>query len=190
MALENSDYDQLSHVLEIFSSVRNPAEAHGTLCGVLGFTGDSGKARWIAWLLEDAEPNVPQAREGLSFLDQFYDRAMDNLCDESWGFQLLLPAEECALSERIRAMAEWCDGFVFGLGFGGVMQEIEQDSEVSELVKDMIEISKIDGAGAVGEGDESDLVEIVEYVRIGVLNLLEMVRELDLSKRPGEQELH
>lgn len=183
MTLNESDFEDLQQVLSDFESVHGAAEAHGALCGILGFMGATGKAQWIAWLLQDADTSVVSARDGIVFLDSFYDRACENLVDESFGFGLLLPEDESALYSRINALASWCDGFVFGLGFGGVLKELDGNEEVDELVSDLIRISQTDGEGASSEADEADFAEVVEYVRVAVLNLQEIAQSIEQNKK-------
>ena len=79
----------------------------------------------------------------------------------------LLPDDEEALETRTAALAEWCTGFLAGLGSVPVPTEGWPDT-VREIVADFGEIAR----AAVGEEDspedsEASYVELVEYLRAG-----------------------
>mgnify|MGYP003344288659 FL=1 len=82
-------------------------------------------------------------------------------------FSPLLPEDEETLEVRTAALAEWCTGFLAGLGSVPVPTEGWPDT-VREIVADFGEIAR----AAVGEEDspedsEASYVELVEYLRAG-----------------------
>ena len=82
------------------------------------------------------------------------------------------------------ALAQWCSGFLAGLGSSGDETLKAMSDEANDALKDMQQISTADVTDtAESEEDEIAYAEIVEYVRIVVLMIREDLRgpeDLDL----------
>jgi len=67
------------------------------------------------------------------------------------------------------ALIQWCQGFLFGMG--RVQTTSEWPGEIDEILKDIIEFTKLDPD--IDEDDaeqaENDLTEIQEYLRAAVM---------------------
>jgi len=110
--------------------------------------------------------------------------ALEQLNDAEFGFQLLLEDETESAHTRLVQVASWCSGFGFGFGMGDhatSATRLPEDTE--ELLLDFQEIAKFetledtDGVDADEDGtDQSDVVEIEEFVRVGVLLINEEMR--------------
>ena len=81
---------------------------------------------------------------------------------------------------RIQAdtLVQWCNGFISGLGLSKLSTKEE---EVLEMIKDISEVSKLDIELSSSEENAKDLLEIIEYVRIGVLFILESLQPIKQS---------
>ena len=89
-------------------------------------------------------------------------------------FDLLLPPDEEPLAVRTAALAEWCQGFLYGLGAGGIPDARRLEGDAGELVRDFAEISRASvGSSEDQEADENAYGELVEFVRVGVQLLFE-----------------
>lgn len=105
------------------------------------------------------------------------------------SFAPLLPGDDAVLAERLEALGQWCGGFLAGLAAGlarrgaGSLEDCPE--EVREIVRDFAAIARVDplstGAGAAavdtgerraGESEEADLVELEEFVKVGVLLIM------------------
>lgn len=141
-------------------------ELHGSLCGWLAGGGDVSQG-WLARVLVDDSLPAPEPD---SALDRLRQASVAQLEDRSFGFTLLLPADDASLAERSGALFEWCRGFVgaFGLAAGNSPPLSE---ESHEALKDLVKLAT---ASAQEEGDDEDeaaLVEIEEFVRVAALLL-------------------
>lgn len=92
-----------------------------------------------------------------------------------FSFDLMLPTDEATLPVRAEALAQWCRGFLFGLGNSG-LTEVGLGGECREVVSDMDKISQ--ARAELSEGEEFALMEIIEYVRIGTLSVYQELRPL------------
>src|SRR2546430_3051332 len=51
-------------------------------------------------------------------------------------FELLLPEDGQSIDTRTAALAQWCQGFLYGLGAGAIPDASELPGEVGEIVRD------------------------------------------------------
>ena len=173
------DYTRIQQLLEHQHSLADAAEAHGTLAGSL--CGASGY-RFEDWLKEILPEGRASTAAGAT-LRELYDATASALIQPDMEFELLLPEDSSALPERAQALAQWCQGFLYGLGAGRILDPGQLPGEVGEIVRDFIEISR---AGVEEEGteesDENAYAELVEFVRVGVQLLFE---ELGMARAPS-----
>lgn len=165
---ETLGYDEIDCALRDLGFRLDAAEYHGALCGVLCVQGEASDDLGLE---TDAPPNeeaVPAARELLQAVKQV---SFDHLHDPESGFTPLLPHDDEALDQRVDALAQWCQGFLYGLATKPALDLNETSPELREVVNDLIQISR---AGVEQESepdedaDENAYMELVEYVRAGV----------------------
>jgi len=154
------DWEAVDARLEALGAERSAAGCHGLLCGLLAVHVDDARARFARLALGAEQP--PE------LLATLFDETLAQLDDPSFEFQLLLPGDASDLAARTEALAQWCDGFVFGVGAGGRRAgELSGDGE--EFLQDAMRIATVDVDDAGGETDEAALAELIEYVRVGVM---------------------
>ena len=151
------------------------AECHGLLCGLL--CGNSGITvgeylTHLAAMQLMVEPG--EALAGV--MVETWEGTRKQLEDEELGFQLWLPDDDEPLEERAISLAQWCSGFLAGLGSGCSLERLSEDAR--EALADLMEISRAEISSSLGdasenEEDEGAFAEIVEYVRIVALSLFE-----------------
>lgn len=161
MSIE-TQYDALSHALTQKGSVQEPAEIHGTLTGILCVREDANPNE----ALEDAE-----ALELGAAMSALREVILEALFDSQSGFKPLLPGDDAApLDARVKALARWCSGFVYGLACQPEFDLQGISPEVQEVIKDITELGRaaLTADDTSPEGAERDYAELVEYVRVGV----------------------
>ena len=106
-------------------------------------------------------------------------------------FELLLPADELPIDVRTAALAQWCQGFLYGLGAGAVPDASELPGDAGEVVRDFGEISRA-GVDSTQdeESNEAAYTELVEFVRVGVQLLFEELAALRRPTTPTAAPLH
>lgn len=176
---ESDQYRALRHALDNSGSVQEPAEVHGTLCGML-------------CVHENADPEAAvEAEQGTDLAEPMAalrELTLERLFDSDAGFAPILPGDEDAsLAERVRALARWCAGFVYGLASQGELDMSRLSEEVREVVEDLTELSKATLTPEEAETDaaEHDYAELVEYVRVGAQLVF---LELRPARGSGESE--
>ncbi|HXG29228.1 MAG TPA: YecA family protein [Nevskiales bacterium] len=174
------DYFDLGRALRQLGLHLDAAEYHGVLCGMLCVQDSPPENLGL-----EAEPppdaeGVPAARELLRALRR---DSLAHLHDPESGFMPLLPEDDQSLPLRVDALAQWCQGFLYGLATRPALDLNQASPELREVVSDLIQISHagVEGDGAQDtEADENAYLELVEYVRAGVQLVF-------LELRPAEQ---
>lgn len=173
------DYADIQHLLAQEHSLADAAEAHGTLAGCLCGAAAYRFEDWLKEILPEGRARGPAAQE----LRELYDATVATLIQPDMEFTLQLPDDDASLEERTAALAEWCQGFLYGLGAGSIPDASELPGEVGEVVRDFIEISRAAVDAESGEeSNENAYAELVEFVRVGVQLLFE---ELASARRQG-----
>ncbi|WP_156491685.1 UPF0149 family protein, partial [Oleiphilus sp. HI0123] len=81
------------------------------------------------------------------------------------------PDDDYVLSERLEAMVLWVRGFLEGIAISASERLNSASKDLEEILKDLVEICQLDPRVEPTEEGEREFFEVVEYVRVGVLNL-------------------
>jgi len=181
------DISALDETLFKVDATMGAAESHGALCGMLCAQGTTDLSEWMGHVLGEQEQGNVFLRDLANQLSDLHQSTLGQMNDPYGGFQLLLPDDDDDLDERTEALGDWCLGFVYGLAAGGISEDSELPEDTRELLADFIEISRAgnevsDLEDVSGEEDELAFVEIVEYVRTGVLLINEELQPLQTSQ--------
>jgi uncharacterized protein len=185
--MNQATYTEIQRVLTDERSMTDAAEAHGTLtgclCAAIGY-------RFEDWLLEI----LPEGRAqplAKAALRELYLETSGALESSEMEFDLLLPEDEASLDTRTVALAQWCQGFLYGLGGSAIQDTNGLPGEVGEIVRDLSEITRVgvdDGQSV--ESNESAYAELVEFVRVGVQLVFEELSPLRDQPSPPGASLH
>ncbi|MDO6461764.1 UPF0149 family protein [Granulosicoccaceae sp. 1_MG-2023] len=184
-------YEKFDAVLGRLGAPLGAAESHGLLCGLICTLGaQSARDPWLVNCLDEApSPDNPVLTEFRQDALALFEATVKSVNDASLGFLLFLPDEEdTTLDVRTAALGQWCQGYVYGLGLGGYKESKTARGDIPELVRD---ISMIAGAGYEGENPEGDeeeqaaYIEVEEYVRVGVMLVLEELQPIERTSPIG-----
>ena len=141
------------------------AEAHGRLCGALCTRAGFGGKEWLAELADEGAGTLPRPSPELRRLPAWTLEIMES---DAFEFEPLLPGEDAPLDERVSALADWCDGFLYGVGSGAPDPAVLKSGHVGEFLGDLAEIARaVLEPGRGSEAGESDYVDLFEFVRAG-----------------------
>lgn len=168
------------------------AEAHGCLSGALCASRDYSLASWQDELLEDVQGESTQGdsipgdstlgdsaapteavTDVKKCLQALYDDTTRALRGAEMEFAPFLPDDDLPLARRAEALAQWCQGFLYGFGAAGGNRPHGRATslppDVEEVLRDLGQIARASaGDQDPTEEDESDYAEIVEYIRASV----------------------
>ena len=175
--MQQPDYTHIQQLLVQEHALAEAAEAHGMLTGCLCSAAGYSFEDWLREILPEGRAD-PQLAETLR---DVYAPTLAALEQPDMGFEPLLPSDAQPIDVRTSALAEWCQGFLYGLGAGRIPDPSGLPGEVGEIVRDFAEITRagVDGAESE-ESNESAYAELVEFVRVGVQLLFE---ELEAARR-------
>lgn len=161
-------FREIAAVLESAGSQVVAAEGHGCLVGALCTAPDYTLERWLDELVSiegDEEANL-RADSPLRLLFADTHRALRG---DEMEFEPLLPDDDEPLEQRATALAQWCQGFLYGFGTGKPIQADKLKGQVDEVLRDLSHIARASvDVGAAGEEEEASYSELVEYLRVGV----------------------
>lgn len=175
------DFIDVEDALRRMDASAEASESHGVLCGMLCSAGRAELKGWIKQVMGENELDASDvlARESLEQLGQLYEDTVGQLNDPEMGFQLLLPEDKENLRYNVQALSEWCEGFLLGFSIGASHAEESLPDEVKELLTDFVEITKVEAdEESEDEQDLESFVEVIEYVRMGVLLIQESLHPL------------
>jgi len=161
------------------------AECHGVACGLLSRDGQATLDAFMALLDMLELVKTPGSGFKLS-LEELLNSTRAQLTDEDMGLSLWLPNDDETLEDRTFALAQWCSGYLAGLGAGGDGKISTLSDDANEAMKDLQQISAADVSDtSESEEDENAFSEIVEYIRVVIL----LIRE-DLRGPDGQDLIH
>lgn len=179
----NHHYAEIQQVLAGERSLADASEAHGTLAGCLCA---AVHYRFEDWLLEI----LPEGRAqpaATAALREVFTQTADALEAPDLTFELLLPADEQPIDTRATALAQWCQGFLYGLGSSAIQDTAALPGDVGEIVRYLAEITKAGVTEDGGEADEVAYSDLVQFVRMGVIQVfldLSPLRDQRLARGP------
>jgi len=164
------DYNSLNDALVRAKAELLTSEAHGVLCGMLCAAGKVELNAWLDQVFEELDLNNTLIQEASQLLVGLFNDTQSQLNDSDVDFQLLLPDDEDALGIRTEALAEWCQGFTYGMVNGGLKKDRELPEDTAELIRDLVEIARVGhDMDEETDTDEESYMQLYEYVRMGVL---------------------
>ncbi len=162
-------------IQQALAATGNPGDAsevHGTLCALLCLDGELTAAAWLQHLAGEAANGLAFPVQARGALVALFETTADGLRDSDMGFYPLLPGDEHSLARRADALGRWCEGFLSGLGLAGIGAASALRPQVREFLGDVAELSRAGFDAAHSDDEEEEAyVEIVEYLRMGVLLL-------------------
>lgn len=171
-------YQTIDRILKEEGTDISAAEAHGIATGMLCVDATTTADNWLSELFAEAVP----ADEKAAVLTRLFEQTAELLMNEDYSFDLLLPGDDDNMGERVEALRSWCQGFLFGIGYADAVDEgravrrsaADWPGETGEILKDIVEFTKMDSIEdglSEEEEDAAAFVEINEYLRVAVFTI-------------------
>lgn len=182
------EYDRYAELCNDLAAVGHPAELHGHLVGRLAAGTRLDHASWLRVAQELLDGRAGLAEPGKVMLIQLHDATLAQLTDSGFEITLLLPEDEAPIALRSQALGQWCNGFLGG--FGLVERETELSEEANGVLHDFAAIAQIQAEAEDSEANESDYMEVMEYVRMATLMLFSECQPADKGQPEPPAALH
>lgn len=164
------DFNDITDGFVLANLPGSPAELHGMLCGRISggkLCNEDELVGLTAELLDEERERVEDLGD---MLPDLYEFTRQQICQDGFDFKPILPEDELELNQRLEALGDWCQGYLFGLGNSGLSGETELAEDIADALRDLAAISQIGMLEEEeGEEDEVSYTELVEYVRVAVL---------------------
>ena len=175
---EPASFEALELVLDGVGALAQAAEAHGSFCGSVCLLGPQAASAWIAETLADSDQSDLPAHESTDALWHIAGWTYERLEEGDMSFVMLLPSDDEELPQRTTELANWCQGFMHGLGVTGandpVAVAVTDSGIMQEILRDFSEITRATVTpGEHDIEDEAAYMELVEFVRASVQLLFE-----------------
>ncbi len=164
------EYDELQNLLGSMNSGIRAPECHGFLTGFLCISGGMHPGVW-EYLCADLDGAETLSGSQQAVLLAMGEDIHARLRSTGLDFQPLQPEDDAPFAERCDAMAQWCQGFLSGLGVAGTIDWGSLSDQCQEMIADFSDISRLSAADDNRDirEREASLNELYEYVRIGVV---------------------
>ena len=178
------NFEQLDEMLNATGAGFRASECHGFLCALVCGNGQVQEEKIREYFLLESD-EIVNPEECFNQLKVLAEDIEAKMYSSDLDLELLLADEDDALVERSRSLAEWCQGFMSGLGLSGVKDE-QIPAESQELIGDFYKIANLDADNKEdkddsGQGNDFALMELIEYVRMGTIYIFE-----DLQGNPED----
>lgn len=174
------EYGEFSAVLARCGAPQSPAEAQGFALGMQLAGVNAPRVRWQQELYSDFDPADVLAGECRALLDRLFASVFAREEQGQQTITLLLPQDVVVDSRRLGALRDWCQGFLYGVGLGGDISATHESEQMQDLLRDIAEIARLDVDDVDNTREnQSALIEIEEYLRVGVLLLRDQLRDGD-----------
>lgn len=161
------EFDALDQTLAQAGAHAGAAECHGALAGWLASGRGADPQPWLEPMLEELDLADAKVMRCRADLVELHRAVAIQLGGEALEFNPLLPDESNPLPTRVAALAEWCEGFLFGLGLAGAAA-VRGGEDVREVIGDFAQIARAGLETDQGtEQDEVAYAELVEFIRVG-----------------------
>jgi yecA family protein len=159
------DYDFFNEQLSAADIESSSAEIHGLICGLLCGGEKDVEQRLVKELTASGRRDDAAWQECRTSLAGLIEETRNSLSGEQLGFPLLLPDEQEPLLSRATAARDWCQGFLFGMGLLGEVEEKALSDDAREALRDLAEITRMELEGlGDSEEEENALMEVVEFI--------------------------
>ena len=172
-------YQELDEIFEKLDADYTAAEAHGIAVGMLCVELRADVDNWLQPLMID---KTTLDDDDWTVLSEVYQETQELLSggDNDYSFDLLLPDIDEPLFEQVEALRDWCQGFLLGIGYS--QSSGRWPSEVSEVIADVIEFTKLESQ-SMDEEEANALMEVHEYLRVAVLTIRDFFVETETTQQ-------
>jgi len=174
-------YELISTNFQKRSLLLSVAELHGMMLGYLSTNPDPCFKTWTLLiddlLLWDDLDDITQDQLARLFLSGNIE-----LVQHVLDLTLALPDENQSFLTRLTAMADWCRGYLYGVGLANPPACLFEDDEIQELLNDITQFSQVEIDVEVVPESQQALHEILHHIQMTVQTIYTRCRKEAMSE--------
>ncbi|MGO1460748.1 MAG: UPF0149 family protein [Marinobacter sp.] len=181
------EFERWANVFATHKAYSHPSELHGALCGRLAAGARLEEPEWKYTVCEHMglpESTLEDSADLARFMSEAYEQTLASLKSDDMSFHPLLPDDDYVIDQRLEALVAWVRGFLEGMALSAGESLGQAPDEIRELMEDMVAISQVSEDQEPGDEGEQQLLEIVEYIRLGALAVF---TEFNPPEKPAPQ---
>lgn len=190
--LSFDDLDVLCAFLEAHQIPYEPSEIQGLCLGIICTGRQQSPSEWQVQiektLLGEELSQLPQNCAQL--LQHLLAHSFQALTHPDFELELMLPDDTVPMNLRLKAISDWCKGFIYGLGLGNPEPAVWSQPNIKEALSDIAQIQSIDTESPDAEHAEKDYIELVEYLKIAAILIFEECSESMILQGQSNHGLH
>ena len=172
------DWDEIADQLFNAGQTLNPSELHGVLVGLMGAGFNPDDKHHLEQTLASVEKAVGVQLQGelVDIVSRLNLATLSAIVDTDYAFRILLPDDDDPIEQRLRSFSNWVTGFISGFTEGMTVQKaagLAIEPEVADVLKDFAAIAQVDTDQVESEAAERQLEELVDYVRLAAVSLVQ-----------------
>lgn len=161
-------FERVTRALKSVQCDIGAAECHGMLCGMLSGPRSFEPGLWLDHV-SGGQRELFASGEARAALDALVRETFSAMNAEDYELELLLPDDGAQLGLRAAGFADWCRGFLSGLGLSGIASLEALGEDAREFLADLSRFTSLAMDADGDEDDERALVELTEFTRMGVM---------------------
>jgi uncharacterized protein YgfB (UPF0149 family) len=168
---QQSVTDSITDLLKAAGSDCGPAEFHGQIVAHAALA-DRRQKKLPQQTVADWLALTTVSEDLMQVTSKLHQAAVESLEEFSdFDLTLLLPDDDAPMDERFSELTCWCSGFLHGVGLAQHAEGLLAQPDIREMLEDLAAIARSLAPVPDSEDNESDFMEILEYIRVVVLTI-------------------
>ena len=184
--------EEIEQTLAKLNVEMDASECQGVLVGLLIAKGSVDGSDLQQALAPSLEAGNLLAQEAMKQMQTFLHSTQAQLSDSSCAFNPMLADDSDNMDDKLDLLSAWVQGFLMGLAHGGVADYSKLPEEAAEFAEDMVDMAQVNSYELEDdeEANEEAYMELVEYLRTGILLMNELMHPTQAPPLTEQPTLH
>ena len=186
------DKEEIEQTLAKLNVEMDASECQGLLVGLLLAKGSVSSSEIQQALAPSLDAGNLLAQEAFKQIQKLMDSTQAQLSDSTCDFNPMLADDGDSMEDKLDMLSAWVQGLLMGLAHGGVKDYAKLPAEAAEIAEDMVEMAQVNSYELEddAEANEESYMELVEYLRTGILLMNELMHPSQAAPLTEQPTLH
>lgn len=178
MIVDEKDYGILNSFFEENGHIVSLSELHGMMAGFIATQKDPCFKSWTKVIEGVCEWDEIPTEKQTELSNIFLVTNME-LVQGIQDMTLVLPNQNSVFRKQLAAFADWCRGFLYGVGSATPSELLFQDQLVKDILSEITQFSQVDLDGDDIEDDVDSLSILLAYLQENVQIIYSKNHDID-----------